>query len=143
MFEREGGSVTSMEISPDERQLLTCSWGKQIQLKLPDGSTQNTTEKEDIVTLWDLESGKSLLTFRAAGGGGAAAFAPDGQHFAIATSRPKNQVAIYDLKGIRQQVVEDIPSRIHSVQISGEGKLIVGLDDTSALVYDLRIPVKK
>lgn len=143
MFEREGSALTSMEISPDERQLLTSSWGKQLELKLPDGSTLSTTEKENIVTLWDLESGKSLLTFRSAGGGGAAAFAPDGEHFAIATNRPKNHVAIYDLQGARQQVVEDIPSQIHSVQISGEGKLIVGLDDTSALVYDLRIPVKK
>ena len=132
-----------MEIAPDERQLVTCSLGKQLQFKLPDGSTQYTTEQEDVVTLWDLESGKILLTFRAAGGGGAVAFAPDGQHIAVATSRPKNQVAMHDLKGTRQQVVEDIPSRIHSVQISGEGKLIVGLDDTSALVYDLRIPVKK
>ncbi|MGI8981283.1 MAG: WD40 repeat domain-containing protein [Pirellulaceae bacterium] len=143
LLEREGSSLAVLDISPDQRQLLACSRGNQIQTKLPDGRIRYSSEKETIVSLWDLETGNRLQTFKAPDEARAAAFAPDGQRFAIATHQPKVQVAIYDLQGVRQQVVEDVPSRVHALAFSADGKLIAGLDDTSALVYDLKAPMKK
>jgi WD40 repeat protein len=139
VWEREGGgSLTRMEVSPDERHLLTSSWGKQIQVKLPDGRTQYTTEKEDILTLWNLETRERVKEFKLKEGAGAIAFSCDGRQFAVATNRPNSKVAIYDLGGVQQQVVEGIPNRVSSLGFTPDGKLIVGLDNSSALVYDLK-----
>ena len=144
MFEREGGSFSqSLEVSPDARHLLMSSWGKQIQTKLPDGRTQYTTEMEGIITLWDLESGNRLQLLKVEGGAGAVAFSSDGQQFAVATNRTKSQVTIFDIGGKKQQILEGIPNRIWSLGFNAAGNLIAGLDDTSALVYDLTMPNKK
>ena len=144
MFEREGGSFSqSLAVSPDARHLLMSSWGKQIQTKLPDGRTQYTTEMEGIITLWDLESGNRLQLLKVEGGAGAVAFSSDGQQFAVATNRTKSQVTIFDIGGKKQQILEGIPNRIWSLGFNAAGNLIAGLDDTSALVYDLTMPNKK
>ena len=71
-------------------------------------------------------------------GTGAVAFTRDGRQFAVSTSRPHSKVALYDLRGTRQQMIEGVPNRIWSLDISPDGKLLAGLDDTSALVYELK-----
>src|SRR5262249_39674880 len=96
-FPGEGGIPIGMTISPDGKWLLGTAYGKSVETKLPDGSTQHSSPKDHPVVWWDLTTGeqrKQILLPEE--GAGSVAFSPDGTWFAVASSRPGAQIRIMD-----------------------------------------------
>jgi WD40 repeat protein len=136
----EGSHVASLTISPDGKMLLASAWGKPVQTKLPDGRTRISSEKNHPVCLWDLSTGKMLKQILLPdGGAGPVAFSADGKLFATATDKPERRIRLWDtVKGEEVGTITGFRSVVRSLAFSTDGKrLISGMDDTTALVWDL------
>lgn len=74
-------------LSPDGKALVSCGTHVETRTHLFFGGS-DAPRREDIVQLWDLQTGKELKRFRVEGAEGlrGAAFAPDGQSIAVAES---------------------------------------------------------
>jgi WD40 repeat protein len=72
-------------------------------------------------------------------GVGPVAFSPDGKHFAVASSRPGARIRVMDTETGRElQQIEGFRGTIRSLGFLSDGKrLVSGLDDGSALIWDL------
>jgi len=139
-IENRGSRVAAMAVSPDSRYLLTSAWGKQQQIKMADGRTLFTTEKNNPITLWDLTSGQVFKEIVLEdGGAGPVAFSPDGERFAVSSMRPKDKIAIYSTAtGNELQSIDDVPNRVWSLCFSQDGRsLVSGQSDSTALVWKL------
>lgn len=145
VLENDGSHITSVDVSPDGRLLLASAWGKQLQIPLPDGRTHYTTASEQPVMIWEVESGTRVKSLLLSGKGfGPATFTPDGKQFAIATVLPNHKIIFFGLDGQEQFTIDDIPRRVWSLAFTPDGRaLIGGLEDTSALVWDLKRLAKK
>ena len=139
-IENRGSHVTALAVSPDSRYLLTSAWGKQQQIKMADGRTLSTSEKNNPITLWELASGQVVKEILLEGGGaGPVAFSPDGQRFAVSSMRPKNKITIYNTAtGAELQSIDDVPGRAWCLCFSQDGcSLVSGQSDSTALVWKL------
>ena len=139
VLENDGSHISSIDFSPDGRLLLATAWGKSMQITLADGRFTSTTAKEQPLTIWELESGTRVKSLLLPGEGiRSAVFSPDGNQFAVVSIRPKHKITFYDLGGNEQFSIDEIPRRVSTLAFTPDGsKLIGGLEDTSALVWDL------
>jgi WD40 repeat protein len=139
-IENPGSHVLSLAVSPDNCLLLASAWGRRREVKLDGGRIQLTTEKEAPVTLWDLETGAALKTFTFPdNSAGAVAFSTTGSRFAVAVSKPKDKIIVYDAAtGAESQIIEGVSSRVRSLCFGRDGKTLVsGMADSSAIVWEL------
>jgi len=138
----EGSHVTSVAISPDSRLLLASAWGKSITTKLPDGRMRSSSAKNHPICLWELATlqmrKKVMLPD---GGAGPVAFSPDNKLFAAATGEPDCRIRIWDMaNGNEVGVIQGYRGRVSSLAFAPDSKrLISGMDDTTALVWDLAL----
>jgi WD40 repeat protein len=135
----EDGYFYSLAISPDGKRLLAGASGKPQIVKNPDG-TARFVSTGLTVRLWDLSSGKQLLkNVLNEGWISQVAFTPDGKNFAAITQETRPTVRLWDTNsGDETRVIEGLPARAHCFAFSPDGKkLAIGLEDTTALIYDL------
>jgi len=140
-IENRGSHVSALAVSPDSRYLLGSAWGKQQQIKMADGRTLYTTEKNNPITLWDLSSGQVVKeVLLADGGAGPVAFSPDGQRFAVSSMKPQDRVTIYRTDtGAELQTIDSVPGRSWSLCFTQDGRsLVTGQADSTALVWKLK-----
>ncbi|HEV3082421.1 MAG TPA: sigma-70 family RNA polymerase sigma factor, partial [Gemmataceae bacterium] len=136
----DDAGCSSLAVSHDGKRLAAAAEARPHQVKNPDG-TVRYVRSGCSVRLWDLASGKQLLrnglpdTTRIA----QIEFTPDDKCFVAVTQRPSAVVHFWDTEsGDEVRVIEGLPSRPHCLAFSPDGKLMtVGLQDTTALVYDL------
>ena len=141
-IENRGSHVTALAVSPDNRYMLTSAWGKQQAIKMSDGRTLYTAEKNNPITLWDPASGQVVKEILLEGGGaGPVAFSPDGERFAVSSMRPKNKITIYNTAtGAELQSIDDVPGRAWSLCFTQDGRsLVSGQSDSTALVWKLNV----
>jgi len=137
----EGGYIVSFAASPDSRMLVASATGKTIETKLPDGRTQLSQAKNHLICLWDLatrQMRKQILL--PDGGAGPVAFSPDGKLFAAATGEPDRRIRLWDVAdGKEVGSIQGFRGRVHALAFAAGGsRLVSGMDDTTALVWDLK-----
>jgi RNA polymerase sigma factor (sigma-70 family) len=143
-FPSEGSYVVSLAISPHSTLLLASAWGKPIETKQPDGRVRYSSARNHPVCLWELASGKLLKQILLPeGGAGPVAFSADGKQFATATNKPFPRLQIFDVATGREVgAIEGLPGSVRSLAFLPDGKrLVSGMNDTTALVWDL--PAKR
>jgi WD40 repeat protein len=139
-FAGDGGHVISLAISPDDKSLLTSSWGKPVITKLPDGRTSSSADKNHPITLWDLSTGQRIRQILLAGGGaGPVCFSPDGKLFAMATDQPQGRIRVMEVAtGKERHPIEGLGGRVRCLAFFPDGKRLVSwMSDTTGLVWDL------
>jgi WD40 repeat protein len=139
-FPGEGNLLIGMTISPDGKEVLASAYGKLVETRLPDGTTQVSPPKGHRLTLWDLATGTprqqiELPEERP----GPVAFSPDGAKFAAASSGPGACIRLMDATTGRElRKIEGLRSIVHSLAFMPDGKrLVSGMEDSSALIWDL------
>ncbi|HUE70927.1 MAG TPA: WD40 repeat domain-containing protein, partial [Pirellulaceae bacterium] len=140
ILENDGSHIRSVDFSPDSRLLLASASGKQQQIPLPDGGTRDITANEQPVTIWDVETGTCVNSLLLSGKGvGIAIFTPDGEQFAVVSRQPNRRITVYGLDGKERYAIDDIPHPVLSLAFTPDGTMLIGgLNDTSALVWDLK-----
>jgi RNA polymerase sigma factor (sigma-70 family) len=136
----EGSHVIALAVSPDSKLLLASAWGKPVQTKLPDGRVRSSSAKNHPVCLWELASGKRLQQILLPeGGAGPVAFSADGTRFATATDRPAASIRLWEVTTGREVgTIQRFRGPVRALAFSPDGKrLISGMEDTTALVWDL------
>jgi RNA polymerase sigma factor (sigma-70 family) len=129
-----------MAISPDGRLVLKSAYGKSVVLKLSDGATQFTVPDNHPVTLWDLETGavrKQVVLPEQ--NPGPVAFSPDGKLFAVASSQPGTHIRLLETATGREvRKLEGFRGVVRSLAfMPDDRRLVSGMEDSSALVWDL------
>jgi RNA polymerase sigma factor (sigma-70 family) len=135
----EGSSTICLTISPDGKLLLASVRDKQLQGKPRDDQVRHS-RSADLVGLWELASGKWLQQILLPeGGAGPVAFSADGTRFATATDRPAASIQLWEVATGREiGTVQGFRGPVRALAFSADGKrLISGMDDTTALVWDL------
>ncbi len=139
-FAGAGSFGIGTAISPDSKLVLATAWGKSVETKLPDGSTQYSSPKHHPVTWWDLTTGElRKQIFLPDEGAGPVAFAPDGKLFAVASSRPGSRIRLIETETGREvSKIEGFRGIVRSLAFMPDGKrLVSGMEDSSALIWDL------
>jgi len=137
----EGGVAISLAISPDSRLFLASAWSKPTLTKLPSGHMQSSAARNHPISLWELSTRqlrkKVLLPD---GGAGPVAFSPDNKFFAAATGEPDRRIRIWDMaNGNEVGVIQGFRGSVTALAFAPDGeRLISGMDDTTALVWDLK-----
>src|SRR5262249_6947368 len=106
----------------------------------PDGRRLATGGKENTVKIWDVESGRELLTLRGHNGEVyTLAFSPDDDGRWIASAGEDNTVRIWDSHtGKVVRTFRGHTGIVSSVSFSPDGKLLVsGSRDSTVKVWDL------
>lgn len=138
-IDRPQGMVMRMAVAPDGKSLLTSAWGRSRRIPLPNGGARHSSG-DGVLTLHDLTTGKLLHELkhplRMAGPVG---FSADGKLFAAACWDQDSRISFYDTAtGAARGTIDRVPGRIWSLGLSPDGnRVIVGMDDTTALVYDV------
>jgi RNA polymerase sigma factor (sigma-70 family) len=139
-FPKEDGTQIGTAISGDSKLILATAYGKSVPVKLPDGSTGGTAPKDHSVAWWDLATGERRKEISLPEEGpGPVAFSPDGTQFAVASSRPGSLIRVMDTATGRElRKIEGVRGVVRSLAFMPDGKrLISGMEDSSALVWDL------
>jgi RNA polymerase sigma factor (sigma-70 family) len=139
-FPGESGFGALMAISPDGKLMAASAPATAVRIKLPDGTTQVSRPKNHAVTWWDLTTGrvrKQVLPPEE--GPGPVAFSPDGTRIAAASSRPGSCIRVLDAATGREvRKIEGLHRTVRSLAFMPDGqRLVSGMEDSSALVWDL------
>ncbi len=133
-----GNSPDTQSISPDGILMVASVRGRSVIIRLPGGGIQTSSPKSHSVCLWDLASGKQLKEIHVPEeGAGPVAFSSDGQSFAAASFRPGDHIRMWNASG-QQWEAHGFGGNVRSLAFMPDGKrLISGMEDGSALVWDL------
>ena len=131
------GVSFSLAISPDGTLIL--------QRGMNGGKSKNSP-----FTLYDLATGQPKLKLEfpiepVHQHIGPVAFSPDGKLFAVVTSEPERQIRLYSMGGSKEAgVIQGFRGNVESLCFTADGlRLISGMDDTTALVWDLKIALAR
>jgi WD40 repeat protein len=139
----EGSHERSLAISPDGTRLLASAWGKSVRTKLSDGRVHFSVAKDHPVCLWDLATGQlQRRTMLPEGGAGPVAFSADGRRYATACGAPDQRIQVWDTATGRElRTFRGLDSRVGALAFTPDGRrLISGMDNSTALVWDLADP---
>jgi RNA polymerase sigma factor (sigma-70 family) len=130
-----------MAVSPDGKLLVTSTYGKPIEIKLPGGGVQSASPREHPLIWCDLATGEHRKELLVNGEEpGPIAFSPDGK--LLATSSGRSDPCIRLLEAATGRVVHKISGFcgvVQSLAFMPDGnRLVSGMQDSSALVWDLR-----
>jgi WD40 repeat protein len=106
----------------------------------PDGNTLVASHADDVLTFWDVPTGKLNDTLRPPGFLGPAAFFPDGKTLAVSGGQYRNRehyafIRLLDMPGARERAV--IPWTTGTFAISSDGKTVAAGDGLSYKVVKL------
>jgi WD40 repeat protein len=104
----------------------------------PTGKHYAVTTNGFQLAVGDLVSGKVAFTVSFAGEWGQARFSPDGRMVAAASG---NRIVLVEMAtGKIRLSLDQLPARSRTLAFSADGRLLVaGLEDTTALVWDLAV----
>jgi WD40 repeat protein len=114
--------TNSVAISPDNRLLLASAFGKP-----------------STISLWELATRQLRMEIlQPDGEEGPVAFSPDNKVFATTAGQPDRRIVIWDMaNGNEVGVIKGFRARVISLAFTPDGnRLIAGMDDTTALVWD-------
>jgi len=137
-----GGPPISQAISPDGRLLLTSLRSKNVMTPLSDGSTRVGSAKSHTIALWELSTRQLRLQIPLPeGGAGPVAFSSDSKLFAVAMGEPDRRIRLWNTaNGQELAAIQGFRGTVVSLAfVSGSNHLISGMDDTTALVWDLAV----
>jgi RNA polymerase sigma factor (sigma-70 family) len=142
----EKAFMSALAISPDSRLLLASGRGPPIATKLADGQPSGLFTRSHIICLWELATlqvRKKVLF--SDGVVGPVAFSPDNKLFAAATGDPDCSIRIWDMaNGKEVSIIHCFRGRVVSLAFASDSnRLISGMDDTTALVWDLKLKRKE
>jgi WD40 repeat protein len=139
-LENPGSHVAGFAFSPDGKRILASAWGKPVQIKMADGRTRFSSERNNPITMWNATSGEVLQSLVLPdGGAGPVAFSRDGNQFAVCFRRPHHSVAIFETaSGNKLKTTENLPCSASAVAFTYDGKgIITGLADGTAVIWSL------
>jgi RNA polymerase sigma factor (sigma-70 family) len=139
-FPSAGTSTAGLAISPDSKLVLTCAFANLLDIKLPSGTMQQVLAKEHPVAWWDVGTGTLQKQIRMPEEwAGPVAFAPDGKLFATASWERRAPIYLLETASGRVvRTVEGFRGVVRALAFLPDGKrLVSGMDDGSALVWDL------
>jgi WD40 repeat protein len=130
-----GGHIIGMAVSPDGRRLLVSAWGRSKQVSLTDGRTRITTE-DPLVCLLDIGTGKEVRRITVPDKRICpVAFSADGSSFAFGD---ESRILVHRTASGERCGVLEVPGFVRSLNFSPDGRrLIAGLSDTTAVIFDL------
>jgi WD40 repeat protein len=137
------GRPGSAALSPDGKLLLLGGSGKQIKTVLADGSGRVSMTNEHPLELWDLGTGKRVRHIELPGSlSGPVAFSADGKTMAAVVDVPQNRIRQWDVaSGAERPAIDGLPCRATALAFTPDGRrLLAALEDTSALVWNLKQP---
>jgi WD40 repeat protein len=135
-FANEGGSVSGLAVSSDGKHLLASTWGKAKTSTLTDGRRRSTTGAP-LACLYEIATGNVVHRIELSGKQvGAVAFTADGKTFAVGIDK---QVRLHKTaSGTACGAINHLPGTAHALAFAPDGKrLIAGLPDTTAVIWDL------
>jgi WD40 repeat protein len=139
--EHPGGHViSSIAVAPDGRHCATSGWGRSVERKLPDGRIQSAMPDDHPVCLFELATGKLVRELKMPNSAaGPVAFSADGKLLAVGFGSGSGEIRVLDAATLEPvAALTEFGSGSHAMAFSPEGKhLITGLDDGTALVWDL------
>jgi WD40 repeat protein len=138
---RDGSRVIGLTVSPDGRWLAASELGKPKQIKLADGRTLHTSADNHTVTLWELDTGRTVQQIMLPqGGAGPVAFSTDNNYLAIGANEAKTRIRFIEVAtGKEVGTFDDLPSGLRALAFTPDGsRLISGMNDTTVLVWDIR-----
>jgi WD40 repeat protein len=133
-------SVDRLALSPDGKLLLVSGRGKPIETKLTDGRVRYSTANEHPLELWDVNTGKRVRQVVIPGSSWLPiAFSADGNMYAAAVDTPAAAIRLWNTaSGEERPSITGFRGRVTALAFSSDARrLIIGLDDSSALVWDL------
>ena len=134
------GFVAGTAISPDNKYLLTSTYGQGEEFELVDGRPHRTAAVNHPLRLTNLDSGEPVADVKFPGRGSSqVAFSPDGRHAAIAVIGDEPAiyiVSIPSLEIIRRTETLSGPPRGLAYSRSGK-RLAASIADTTILVWDV------
>jgi WD40 repeat protein len=146
-FAQREGSISGLAIFPNAKHLLVSTWGRPQEVKLNDGRTRQTVGAP-VVCLYDLAAGKQVWR-REVGEPGKpiskVAISRDGKTYAVGVGSSPARIELGELAtGKVRGVIEGVPAGVRALAFSPDGRrLIAGLADTTAVVWDLAAAVKR
>jgi RNA polymerase sigma factor (sigma-70 family) len=132
----EGGSVFGLTVSPDGKYLLVSTWGKQRSVRLNDGQTRYTPG-EPFACLYEVATGKVVRRIDLPKEQiGPVAFSADGMTFAVGM---RGRIRLYTTATGAPRGIIEVPGSVRSLGFAPDGRrLIAGLSDTTAVIWELR-----
>jgi WD40 repeat protein len=130
----------SLAIAPDNKLVLTSSWGRSVATKLADGRTRYSAAKNQMLRLIDLKSGKTVRAIELPdSSAGPVTFSPDGHYFAAGIRNVGAAIRIWKTTtGDELLAISGFEGNPATLAISADHKLLVsGMSDTTALVWDV------
>jgi WD40 repeat protein len=136
-IDNTAGYMPSLAISPDGRLLLASAFGNYLR---SDGIVSPYSMKNNALYLWELSTRQLRKQIPLSdGGAGPVAFSADGKLFAAATGEPDRRIRLFDrASGTEAGTFQGFRSTVRSLAFAPDGtRLISGMDDATALVWDL------
>jgi WD40 repeat protein/beta-lactamase regulating signal transducer with metallopeptidase domain len=128
-----------LSVSPDARWFATSSWGRPVEILLPDGGIRSSAARHHSIRVRSMATGEDLWSLDLPeGGAGPVAFSSDGSKLATASGETGHRIQLWDAASGRELARIPIPGQTpRSLALSRDGsRVAVGLNDTTVVIWD-------
>jgi len=128
-----------VSVSPDARWFATSSWGRPVEILLPDGGIRSSAARHHSIRVRSMATGEDVWALDLPdGGAGPVAFSSDGSKLATASGRTGYRIQLWDAASGRELARIPMPGqRPWSLALSRDGsRVAVGLNDTTVMIWD-------